>query len=154
MIFEIIRDVRHSLRMLAANPGYAAVAILVMAIGIGANTATFTVVDKLVFERLPYPGLDRLYHLAERSPKSGLGDDEVSPADFFDWKQQATSFDQLAAFRWSSANLAGEGHPERVQAVLTTANLFDALEVPALRGRTVIGSDGAAGRNRGAVLMD
>ena len=123
-----------------------------MAIGIGANTATFTVVDKLVFERLPYPGLDRLYQLAERSPKSGLGDDEASPADFLDWKQQATSFDQLVAFRWSSANLAGEGHPERVQAVLTTPNLFDALEVPALRGRTFIAAEGEVGKNRVAIL--
>ena len=152
MIFEIIRDVRQSLRMLASNPGYAAVAILVMAIGIGANTATFTVVDKLVFERLPYPGLDRLYHLAERSPKLGLGDDETSPADFLDWKQQATSFDQLVAFRWYSANLAGEGHPVRVPAVLTTPNLFDALEVPALRGRTFIASEGEVDKNRVAIL--
>jgi putative ABC transport system permease protein len=152
MLFEIFRDIRQSLRMLANNPGFAAVAILVMAIGIGANTATFTLVDKLLFDRLPYPGLGRFHRLSERSLKSGLGEDETSPADFFDWKPQATSFEQLVAFRWISANLAGEGHPERVQAVLTTPNLFTALEVPALFGRTFLAEEGEEGKNHVAIL--
>ena len=152
MILEIWREIRLSLRMLWNSPGFALSAILIMAIGIGANTATFTVVDKLVFERLPYPGLDRILLLAEKSAKSGIGEDEVSPADYYDWSAQATSFDRLLAYRWLSANLAGEGTPERILALAATPSLFESLEVPPMLGRAFSGEESVPGKNRVAVL--
>ena len=152
MLSGIVRDVRHSLRALASSPGFSLAAIAIMAIGIGANTATFTLVDKLVFERLPYPGLDRMVSLAERTSQSGIGDDEVAPADYFDWVSQTASFDRLVAYFWISVNIAGEGQPEHVLALSATPTLFDSLGVPPLKGRAFTAEEAVPGNQRVAVL--
>jgi putative ABC transport system permease protein len=134
------RDVRFGLRMLAKNPAFTAIAVLTLALGIGANTAIFSVFDAALLRPLPYPNADRivvLYQFDENRPQ-----DNPAPADYLDFKRQSNSFENLAAFRGVPMNLSAHGNgagsqPERVEGATVTSNFFSALGVRALLGRTV-----------------
>ncbi len=129
------QDVRFGLRMLAKNPGFTVIAMLTLALGIGANTAIFTVIDAALIRPLPYPQSERivaLYLLDDQKQ-----DDNLSPADFLDFHRTSTSFSGLAAYRESPLNLASNGQPERVAGANVTSDFFGVLGVPALHGRTI-----------------
>ncbi|MEO8502215.1 MAG: ABC transporter permease, partial [Vicinamibacteria bacterium] len=132
-LHELGRDVRVAVRMWQRSRGAAAVAILTLAIGIGANTAIFSVLHALVLNPLPYPHADRLVAIwdsSERSPRN-----EVAFANFADWKKQQTSFEMLGLYRWWSANLTGDNTPERVQGFQLTADAVSALGLAPRLGR-------------------
>ncbi len=129
------RDIRFGVRMLLKNPAFTAVAVLTLALGIGANTAIFSVIDAALLRPLPYPDADRIVVLYQLDQDKHT--DTPAPADFLEFRQQSASFAHLAAYRGLPANLSGNGQPERVQAAMVTSDFFDALGAQALHGRTI-----------------
>ncbi len=150
---EFLQDVRYGWRKLASRPGFAAVAVLTLALGVGANTAIFSVVNAVLLRPLPYPEADRLVRVWEVSPR---GDDHnvVSRGNFMDWRDGARSFDALGAYSAPvSVGLAGpEGEPVRVSASVVTPDVFRVLGVSALVGRTFTTGEGVPGSDDVVVL--
>ncbi len=135
------QDARYGLRMLWKSPGFTLVAVLALALGIGANTAIFSVVNAMLLRPLPYQDPDRLVVLWETNPNLSSvylrTHNEASPANFLDWRQQQTVFEDLAAFHYNDYNLTGSGDtPEQLTGNPITANMFDVLKVKPLIGRT------------------
>jgi putative ABC transport system permease protein len=140
------RDLRHALRGLRRNPGYAAIAILTLTLGIGANAAMFTVVNAVVLRPLPYAEPSRLVVL-----KYARGT-TVAPATFHDWVDDARSFERTALAEVWSPNLTGGDRPETLAGIRVSASMIPLLGVPPLLGRTFRADEEHAGRNRVAVL--
>ena len=140
------QDLRYVLRTLRRAPGFAITAVLVMALGIGATTAAFSVTDFVLIRPLPFALAERLVKVWEKP--TGYSRMELSPANYRDWKAAATSFDAWAAYTTASANVIGAGEPQRVDAGSVTADLFPTLGVQPLIGRRFTADDdreGAAG---------
>ncbi|MGB6462447.1 MAG: ABC transporter permease [Candidatus Acidiferrum sp.] len=133
-IERLAQDVRYGLRMLARSPGFAAVAILTLALGIGANTALFSVVNGVLFNPLPYPHSEQLVWLAESKPNFATG--SISFPNFRDWQKDNRSFSAMGAYRPYSYNLTGLGEAEQLRAVLVTSDFFSALGVIPAAGRS------------------
>ena len=137
---RILRDLRYGIRTLTRSPGFALIAILVIALGIGATTSLFTIVRAVLLKPLPFRDPDKLYMMYEhfRSSTSGDGFNDVSPADYVDWKKQTHGFEDLAAWRDYGFNLTGEHTelPEVVEAGAGTSNLFRLLGVNLAHGRS------------------
>jgi putative ABC transport system permease protein len=129
------RDIRFGIRMLVKNPAFTVVAVLTLALGIGANTAIFSVIDAALLRPLPYPNADRIVVLYQLDQDKQTGD--PAPADFLDFRKQSSSFAYLAAQRGLPFNLSGDGQPERVEGAVVTSNFFAALGVQAVQGRTI-----------------
>jgi putative ABC transport system permease protein len=144
-------DLRYAIRSLGKSRGLTAVAVLVLAIGVGANTALFSAVDAALLEALPYPGADRLvsvYTTARSDPSERLG---ISPADYLDWRARSASFEALAAYRGWNFSLGGSDGAERVEGAVVAAGLFPLLGVAPERGRAFAASEEGSGE-RAAVL--
>src|ERR1700749_407076 len=107
---SFIRDIRYGLRMLAKSPGFTLVAVVTLALGIGANTAIFSVVNAVLLRPLDYGEPERVVALWENVPAKG-GRCRVAPANFFDWRKQNQVFEEVAAFSASTLNLTGAGEP-------------------------------------------
>jgi predicted permease len=149
--WDILRqDLRYTVRTLARAPGFTAVAILVLALGIGANTAVFSVTDYVLIRPLPFPSPDRLVSLWETLP--GYQHIELSPSNYRDWKRMNRSFEDLAAVATQEVNLIGQGAPERIKAAYVTGNLFAVLGVQPRLGRSIAPSDDREGAPLTAVL--
>ncbi|HEY6292282.1 MAG TPA: ABC transporter permease [Terriglobia bacterium] len=130
----LLKDLRFGLRMLARTPGFTVVAVVTLALGIGANTAIFSVVNAVLLRPLPYPHSDRLVWVAEVIP--ALKAELASGGDYVDWKDQNRTLDEIAAYDESADfNLTGRGTPERVHGAYITASLFDTLGVEPQVGR-------------------
>src|SRR5438552_298283 len=132
------QDLHFGLRMLRKNPGFAAIAVLTLALGIGANTAIFSVVDSVLLRPVSYAKPSELVNINEVGPETAAGAiNEVSPGDFIEWQKQAQAFQGMAAYqRWEFHALTGSGEPDEVWAVPVTTNLFSVLGVNTIRGRT------------------
>ncbi len=145
--WDILRqDLQYTWRTLARTPGFAITAVLVVALGVGANTAAFTVTDFVLVRPLPFHEPERLVKLWETTP--GYTRMELSPANYRDWKRMSTSYDAMGAFVSSSVNLVGQGEPERLEATSVTADLFPVLGSQPAFGRLFTAADeryGAAG---------
>ena len=137
------QDARYALRMLRKNPGFAAVAVIVLALGIGANTAIFSVVYALLLRPLPYPEPARLLVLAERSSDGERM--SISYPNFKDWQERAHSFEAMAAFRPQSFNLTDTTQPVRLQGQTVSWNFFQILGVRPQLGRLFTAQDDAPG---------
>src|SRR3954467_7475420 len=135
----LIQDIRQTLRMLRNNPGFTVIAILTLALGMGANTAIFSIVKAVVLRPLPFNEPAQLYNLWTNL--SDFGREHVSLPDYRDWRDQNTAFAQLAAFRTGAANLAGGTEPERVRYIATTPNLFSVLNLRPVAGRLLVEDD-------------
>lgn len=130
---SLLRDVKFSARSLLKRPTLTIIAIITLAIGIGSNTAIFSVVNALLIKPLPFPELDRVVAVWESRPERGAQRLEASMANFLDWRSQSQSFEQMGLYRFWSTNLTGGDSPERIQGFLVTANFFDVIGVkPAL----------------------
>src|SRR3954467_11165704 len=136
---------RYALRALVRTPGYAAVTILTLALGIGANTAIFSVVNGVMLKPLPYPRQDRLMFITSTFP--GLGFDRfwVSPPEWIEFKERNRSFSGVGAYRDGSVNLGTPERPRRVNSAIVTPELLDVLGVAPLRGRTFTEADSMPG---------
>jgi predicted permease len=147
----LLNDLKYAIRMLAKKPGFTAVAVIALAVGIGANTAVFSMVDALLLKPLAFEDLNRLVMIWGTIPQNG-DRNTVSPADFIDWKNQNTVFENIAAYDWWNVNLTGAGEPERVQGFRVTPSFFDALRVKAEHGRVFLSAEGELGQHQVIVL--
>jgi predicted permease len=138
---DLWKDLGFGLRQLRRNPGFTVVAVITLALGIGANTAIFSVVNGVLLRPLPYHDARRLVTVWEANPKQGYLQQAASPADFMDWKTQNQVFTGVAAFVNWGANLSGGERPERVNATLVSVGLFGVLGVKPLLGRTFVPKD-------------
>ena len=135
VVGDIAQDLRYGLRMLWKNPGFTIVAVLALALGIGANTAIFSVVNTVLLQPLPYKNPGQLVMLWENATHLGFPKDTPSPANFRDWRAQNTVFTGMAAMAQKNFNLTGVGEPERLDGRRVSANLFDLLGVQPRLGR-------------------
>lgn len=133
---QIAQDARYALRLFHRAPGFAAMAVLTIAIGIGANTAMFSAVHAVLLAPLPFPEPDRLVRIHERRVQDGLLRNMASPPNVLDWQQQSTSFTAIAAYRRRSVNLSGPGEPRYVHGARASASFFGILGVSPMLGRT------------------
>jgi putative ABC transport system permease protein len=147
----MLSDFRFALRQLAKAPGFTAVALLTLALGIGACTAIFSVVNSVLLRPLDYPDPDRLVVLRETNLPQ-FPEFSVAPGNYFDWRQQSTSFEHLAAARNGSFNLTGMGEPLRVFSERITPNYFPLLGVRPALGRIFSDAEAAPGQDRVAIL--
>ena len=131
----IWQDLRYGFRMLAKSPAFTFFAVMVLALGIAANTAIFSLADAVLLRPLPYRNPDRLVIVWEDSSFIGFPENTPAPGNYKDWKAQNQSFEDMAAYRRSSLNLTGDGQPERLIAGRVTANLFSVLGVQPAMGR-------------------
>jgi putative ABC transport system permease protein len=141
---NLISDLRQSLRTLRRNPAFAIGAILVLALGIGANTAIFSIVNAAMLRPLPFADPDRLVQLWHIPPaKSFPGIDlfSVSPANYLDWKAQSTSFDSMSIYGFRGLTFGGTDHPELIQASAVPPDFFTVLRAEPLLGRTFTRDD-------------
>ena len=132
----MLSDLRYALRQLVKSPGFTAVAILILALGIGATTAIFSLVNGVLLRPLPYPEADRIIYFEGQNLERGISDSNISVLDFQDWTNQSQAFAKTALF-WTggAAFSAGSGEPERVPRAGVTTNFFDVLGVQPMLGR-------------------
>src|ERR1043165_7079726 len=128
-----IQDLRYGARMLVKHPLFTFVAILALALGIGANTAIFSVVNAVLLRPLPYEESERLAFLSERGTQ--IENMSISYPNYLDWKAQNQTFEGLAVYNRRDYNLTGVGEPERLIAGQVSADLFTVLRVKPLKGR-------------------
>jgi putative ABC transport system permease protein len=147
---SLLRDVRFALRTLLRRPGFTAAAAVTLALGIGANTAIFSAVRVALIRPLPYPEPERLAMIWELSPREQPN--VVNSGNFLAWQERNRSFDSMAAYAITRANLAGQGAPERVRFGIFTTDLLRTLGVSPLRGRDVEAGDSLPG-GQGVVLL-
>jgi len=147
------QDLRYGARMLAKNRAFTAVAVLTLALGIGANTAIFSYIDAWIIKPLPYPQADRLVVFESHDKKKGWTRNSVtSTADFFDFQKQNASFEQTAAWTSWNFNLTGDGPPELVEGGRVSWNYFDTLSAKPILGRTFTTDEDSSGAPHVAIL--
>ena len=146
-------DLRFALRTLRNNPGFTGAAVLALGLGIGANSAMFSVVNGVLLRPLPFPGSDRLVNVWESEPKRNLPKMVAAPANYYDWRAQNQVFSTLGAFIQSTFNLAStEGEPERYLGSSTDRGFFDALQVSPILGRIFTDEEDQPGRD-GVIIL-
>jgi putative ABC transport system permease protein len=148
----VIQDLRYGARMLAKNPGFTLVAIVTLALGIGANTAIFSVVNTVLLRPLPYKDAGRLMTVWEYNRPRGLNTDQVSPLDFADWRSQNHAFESMAASTDVTYTLTGAGEPSPIIGYSFSADYFHVLGVAPLLGRAFLPEEEQPGKNHVAVL--
>jgi len=146
------QDLRYAARMLVKNPGFTAVAVIALALGIGANTAIFSVVNTVLLRPLPYKDPERLVMVFEDSSKHGFPRDVPTSANYLDWRDQNQVFDSMAAIAGDSFNLTGVGDPERILGYRVSASLFPMLGISPQLGRWFTPDEDQAGANRVAIM--
>ena len=148
------QDVTFALRMLRRQPGFAVVAILALALGIGANTAIFSVVDAVLWRALPFTRAGEIMALGEARPREGRVNGPVAPADFFDWRRVSQSFTAMAAYSETALNLTGSGEPERLRGLAVSPGFLPALGLTPVAGRDFVLDEERVGRHRVVLLTD
>jgi predicted permease len=147
-----LKDIRYGMRGLLKRPGFTAIVVITLALGIGANTTIFSVVNAVLLRPLPYPEPERLIRVWESNPKRGWPEFSASAPNFKDWQKQQTVFEHLAAQELATFNLAGNGEPERIASASVTANLFPMLGATPALGRNFLPEEEQVGRDRVVVL--
>jgi len=147
----MLADLRYAIRQLIKSPGFAAIAILTLALGIGACTAIFSVVNGVLLHSLDYPQPDRIVVVRETNLPQ-FPEFSVSPPNYLDWEKQTKSYSYLAAYSGMQVNLTGEGEPQRLVGVRATAHYFDVYGVHPMVGRGFLAEEDAAGKNHVVVL--
>ncbi len=152
MIEKLAQDLRYGFRMLIKNPGFAAIVVITLALGMGANTAIFTILNAVLLRQLPYDSSERVAWIWGKWP--GGNQASISPPDFIDYRAQCQTFEHLGAFANTAIafNLTEGGEPQRVDGYYITSNFFQALGVKPLIGRIFLGEEEQAGRDRVVIL--
>lgn len=145
-----MQDLRYALRQLIRSPAFTLVAVVTLALGIGANTAIFSVVNAVLLRPLPYPQSDRLVWLSERGPNFPTM--SISYPNFSDWREQQKVFDQIGVYNWGSYNLTGRGQPVRLTGVRISADAFTALRTRPAIGRVFTNEEDQPGASPVVVL--
>src|SRR2546430_199215 len=147
-----MNDLKFALRQLLKNPGFTTVAVLTLALGIGANTAMFSLVNGVLLKPLPYPDSDRLVSLSENQREQGQDFVNLTAPGFTDWRTQSTVFEDLAAFQPGGFDLTGAGDPARLSGIRASASLFPLLRVQPELGRGFSEAEDTFGSDRVAVI--
>jgi putative ABC transport system permease protein len=150
MAETLIRDLRYGARALRKRPAFTLVAVLTLAVGIGANTAIFSVVNAVLLRPLQYPNAGRIAAVEELNEKGTRV--QVTPANFLDWRAQNTAFERLAAIYERTSNLSAGGESERIELAMTSANFFEVFGVRPAQGRFFLPEEEAAGHEPVAVI--
>jgi putative ABC transport system permease protein len=148
----LLQDLRYGFRMLVKTPGFTVVAVFALALGIGANTAIFSVVNAVLLRPLPFKDPDRLVWAQAADLKTGEQGGSISPPDFLDYREQSRVFEHFAATQSMSFTLTGDAEPERVLGARVSADFFEALAVVPFKGRTFLPEEEREGNNRVAVI--
>ena len=150
------QDIRYASRRLLAQPGFTAVAVLTLALGIGANTAIFSVVYTTLLQPLPYDTPDQLYSVEVVIPdrRDDISSLPVRVQDYLEWSRAGTAFSAVAALTPAEWNLTGDGEPQRVGGARVSSNFFAALGVPPAYGRTFLPDEEHPGRDRVVIISD
>jgi ABC-type antimicrobial peptide transport system permease subunit len=150
----MVRDLRYAMRTLARNPGFTVAALLALALGIGANTTVFSVVNGVLLRPLPYPEPERIVWIQDGLTQSSRSRWGACVADFLVWQSRSRSFDPVAAWANNIFNVTGDGEAERVAGFGVTARFFDVLRVRPLQGRTFAPDEDQPGRARVALISE
>jgi predicted permease len=150
----LLKELRYGIRGLLKHPGFTAIAVLTLALGIGANTAVFSVVNAVLLRPLPYSDPARLVTIWEESPEREMFQMPVSLANQRDWVDQNTTFEQIAAYTFAELNLTGAGEPARLLTVRSSANLFSLVGAQPVLGRGFLPEEDKEGANRVVVLSN
>ena len=149
---KLFQDLRYGARIMLKQPAFTLVAVITLALGIGANTAIFSLVNSILLRPLPFREPDRIVRMLQASPKLGLNSWGVSQADFAAYREQNRSFETIALYNSSETNLTGVGEPERLPITVATADFFKVLGVSPLLGRTFVEGEDAPGKNLVCVI--
>ena len=149
---SLIKDIRHAIRSLLKHPGFTAITVITLALGIGANTAMFSVINAVLLRPLPYHEPSRLVTIWEESPERGMYQMPVSFANLRDWVDQTKTFEQISAYTFTDLNLSGAGEPARLSAVRSSANLFSLVGAVPLLGRSFLPEEDKEGGTRVVIL--
>jgi len=154
MIQNLINDIRYGIRTSLKNPGFTIVAIITLALGIGANTAIFSVVNAVLLRPLPFPEPDRVVSVITTNLARGFTDFGTSLPDFRAWRDRNHTFKELAAFNTGSYNISGTTEPERVRGTQVSSNIFDLLGVGPARGRPFTPDEEIFGKHHVVIVSD
>ncbi|MEK6281424.1 MAG: ABC transporter permease [Acidobacteriota bacterium] len=149
---SILRDLKFSIRSLLKRPTLTIIAVVTLALGIGANSAMFSVVHALILNPIQLPDLDRVVAVWESQPARGVERNEVSMANYLDWQAQNQTFEKMGLYRWWSTNLTGVDTPERIQGFQVTANFFDVIGARPAIGRGFAADEDQPGKPPVALL--
>jgi putative ABC transport system permease protein len=152
LVVDLARDVMYAARLLRRAPGFTAIALLTLALGIGANTAIFSVLNAVLLRPLPYADPDRLVMIGERGPTGSAGN--VGYTTFLDWRDRSRAFEEMALVRSWIPTLITSGEPERISGMRVTANFFHMLGVKPALGRDFTAAEDTADRWRVVILSD
>lgn len=148
----IWQDIRYGVRMLIKHRLTTLVCVAALALGIGANTAMFSVAEAFLLHPVPFDNADRFVALVDSRPAQNVDMNSIAPATYFEWQNQAHSFEQMGAYRWDALNLTGQGEPEKVQGFEVTANFFDLLGVHPTIGRSFLLEEEQRGKDQEIIL--
>ncbi|HEU4836108.1 MAG TPA: ABC transporter permease [Pyrinomonadaceae bacterium] len=149
---SIIKDIRYGVRGLLKHPGFTAIVVITLALGIGASTAIFSVVDSVLLRRLPYRTAERIVAIQELNPEGKRG--QSTSANFLDWRAQQTVFEHLTAIKTTTTNLGLSDHAERIELAQTNADFFDVFGITPQYGRLFIPQDEQAGHEPVVVMSN
>jgi len=148
-----MNDLRFAIRMLVKNPGFTAVAVLTLALGIGANSALFSLVNKVLLSPLPFPDPERLMFLRETDPANNIEDNGVSGPNYLDWRDRSQSYAALGAVQFGNKlNLSGRGEPLSLRGGLVTPSFFDVFAFPMQLGRPFRPDESERGKEKVVIL--
>ena len=148
----ILQDIRYGFRMLRKSPGFTAVAIVTLALGIGANTAIFSVVNGVLLNPLPFPNPNRIVSMFQDKPNFPKG--SISYPNFLDWQRDNRSFELMAAYRWADGSITGAGEPEDAKAQRISATFFPILGVNPILGRNFSADEDRRGANPTVLISE
>jgi putative ABC transport system permease protein len=149
---SLLQDVRYAIRVLAKSPGFSIIAILTLALGIGANTAIFSVVNGVLINPLPFHHPDQLVSVFQKIPS--FENASISYPNFLDWRKMNTTFADMAAYRSAGFTLTGSGEPERLHGEMISAGFFEILGVNPLQGRTFHTDEDQIGANPTVMITE
>jgi putative ABC transport system permease protein len=148
----LLQDLRYGARMLLKNPGFTSIAVLTLALGIGANSAIFSVLNAVLWQRLPYKAPERLVIVWETIPKTGLTENTPAPFNYYAWREQSQVFENLAAWQIQLENLTGAGEPEQIPGQGVSASFFPLLGVEPMLGRSFLPEEDRGGNHHVVML--
>jgi predicted permease len=152
LLETLLQDLRFALRMLGKSPGFTAIAVLTLALGIGANTALFSVINGVLLNPLPFPNANRIVVMYQDKPNFPKG--SISYPNFLDWRQDNRCFESIAAYRWADGTIRGTGAPEEVHAQRVSATFFSILGVQPILGRNFTKDEDQRGANPTVILSE
>src|SRR5690348_7306276 len=149
---SIWQDIRFGVRMLFKHKLTTLVCVVALALGIGANTAMFSVAEAFLLHPAPFENAGRIVAMVDSRPQQNIDINGVAPATYFDWQKEVRSFDHLGAYAWHEVTFTGDGHPQKIQAFRISANLFEMLGVQPQLGRTFVGEEEQPGKDQEIIL--